>query len=42
MKDSLEKPSYEEYWPGMEGLAQREIVTNEADSQDNAHLISKY
>jgi len=27
---SLEKPSYEEYWPDMEGLAQREKVTDEA------------
>jgi uncharacterized protein len=30
MKASLEKPSYEEYWPDIEGLAQREIVTDEA------------
>jgi uncharacterized protein len=30
MKASLEKPSYEEYWPNIEGLAQREIVTDEA------------
>jgi len=30
MKASLEKPSYEEYWPDIEGLAQREIVTEEA------------
>jgi uncharacterized protein YcbX len=26
---SLEKPSYEEYWPDIDGLAQREKVTNE-------------
>jgi uncharacterized protein len=30
MKASLEKPSYEEYWPDIEGLAQRGIVTDEA------------
>jgi uncharacterized protein len=30
MKANLEKPSYEEYWPDIEGLAQREIVTDEA------------
>jgi uncharacterized protein len=30
MKASLEKPSYEEYWPDIEGLAQREMVTDEA------------
>jgi uncharacterized protein len=30
MKASLEKPGYEEYWPDIEGLAQREIVTDEA------------
>jgi uncharacterized protein len=30
MNASLEKPSYEEYWPDIEGLAQREIVTDEA------------
>jgi uncharacterized protein len=30
MKASLEKPSYEEYWPDIEGLAQRETVTEEA------------
>jgi uncharacterized protein len=30
MKASLENPSYEEYWPDIEGLAQREIVTDEA------------
>jgi uncharacterized protein YcbX len=29
MKASLEKPSYEEYWPDIEGLAQREKVTDE-------------
>jgi uncharacterized protein len=29
MKASLEKPSYEEYWPDIEGLGQREIVTDE-------------
>jgi uncharacterized protein len=27
---SLDKPSYEEYWPDVEGLAQREKVTDEA------------
>jgi uncharacterized protein len=27
---SLDKPSYEEYWPDIEGLAQREKVTDEA------------
>jgi uncharacterized protein len=30
MKASLETPSYEEYWPDIEGLAQRETVTDEA------------
>jgi MOSC domain-containing protein len=30
MKASLNKPSYEEYWPDIEGLAQREKVTDEA------------
>ena len=30
MKASLEKPSYEEYWPDIEGIAHREIVTDEA------------
>jgi len=30
MKASLEKPSYEEYWPEIEGLAQRGIVTDES------------
>lgn len=29
MKASLEKPRYEEYWPDIDGLAQREIVTDE-------------
>jgi len=29
MKASLDKPSYEEYWPDIEGLAQREKVTDE-------------
>jgi uncharacterized protein len=29
MRASLEKPSYEEYWPDIEGLAQREKVTDE-------------
>lgn len=29
MRADLEKPSYEEYWPDMEGLAQREKVTDE-------------
>jgi uncharacterized protein YcbX len=30
MKASLEKPSYEEYWPDIDGLAQRDAVTEEA------------
>jgi uncharacterized protein YcbX len=30
MKASLETPSYEEYWPDIEGIAHREIVTDEA------------
>jgi uncharacterized protein YcbX len=30
MRTSLENPSYEEYWPDIEGLAQREKVTDEA------------
>jgi uncharacterized protein YcbX len=30
MKASLEKPSYEEYWPDIDGLAHREMVTDEA------------
>jgi uncharacterized protein YcbX len=30
MRSNLEKPSYEEYWPDIEGLAQREKVTDEA------------
>jgi uncharacterized protein YcbX len=30
MKASMENPSYEEYWPDIEGLAQRETVTDEA------------
>jgi uncharacterized protein YcbX len=30
MKASLEKPIYEEYWPDIDGLAQREKVTDEA------------
>ena len=30
MKASLEKPIYEEYWPDIDGLAQREKVTEEA------------
>jgi uncharacterized protein len=30
MRANLEKPSYEEYWPDIEGLAQREKVTEEA------------
>ncbi|MFL6522960.1 MAG: hypothetical protein ACJ71B_05715 [Nitrososphaera sp.] len=30
IKASLTSPSYEEYWPDIEGLAQREIVTDEA------------
>jgi uncharacterized protein len=29
MRADLEKPSYEEYWPNIEGLAQRETVTDE-------------
>jgi uncharacterized protein YcbX len=29
MRASLEKPSYEEYWPDIEGLAQRQKVTDE-------------
>jgi uncharacterized protein YcbX len=29
MKASLEKPVYEEYWPDIDGLAQREKVTDE-------------
>ena len=29
MTSSLEKPSYEEYWPDIEGLARRETVTEE-------------
>jgi MOSC domain-containing protein len=32
MRASLDKPSYEEYWPDIEGLAQREKVTDEAMS----------
>ena len=30
MRANLEKPSYEEYWPDIEGLAQRDNVTDEA------------
>jgi uncharacterized protein YcbX len=30
MRASLDKPSYEEYWPDIKGLAQREKVTDEA------------
>jgi uncharacterized protein YcbX len=30
MRSGLRKPSYEEYWPDIEGLAQREKVTDEA------------
>jgi MOSC domain-containing protein len=30
IRASLEKPSYEEYWPDIDGLAQRETVTDEA------------
>lgn len=30
MRASLENPSYEEYWPDIDGLALREIVTDEA------------
>lgn len=29
MRASLEKPTYEEYWPDIDGLAQREKVTDE-------------
>lgn len=29
MRSSLEKPRYEEYWPDIDGLAQREKVTDE-------------
>jgi uncharacterized protein YcbX len=29
MRASLEKPSYEEYWPNIDGLAQREKLTDE-------------
>ena len=29
MRASLDKPSYEEYWPDIEGLAQRDKVTDE-------------
>jgi hypothetical protein len=30
IRNSLEKPIYEEYWPNVEGLAQREKTTDEA------------
>jgi uncharacterized protein YcbX len=30
IRASLEKPSYEEYWPDIDGLAQRDKVTDEA------------
>jgi hypothetical protein len=30
MRASLENPSYEEYWPDIDGLALRGIVTDEA------------
>jgi uncharacterized protein YcbX len=30
MRANLEKPSYEEYWPDIEGLAQRDNITDEA------------
>jgi uncharacterized protein YcbX len=30
MKANLDKPSYEEYWPNIDGLAQRDKVTDEA------------
>jgi uncharacterized protein YcbX len=30
MKASLDKPSYEEYWPDIDGLAQRNKVTDES------------
>jgi len=29
MRASLERPSYEEYWPDIDGLAQRAKVTDE-------------
>jgi len=29
MRAQLDKPSYEEYWPDIDGLAQREKVTDE-------------
>src|SRR5438094_10669531 len=29
MRANLEKPSYEEYWPDIDGLAHREKVTDE-------------
>ena len=32
IRNSLEKPIYEEYWPNIEGLAQREKTTDEAMS----------
>ena len=31
MRASLERPSYEEYWPDIDGLAQREKVTDETN-----------
>ena len=30
IRANLEEPSYEEYWPDIDGLAQRETVTDEA------------
>jgi len=30
MRAQLDKPSYEEYWPDIDGLAQREKVTDES------------
>ena len=29
MRANLERPSYEEYWPDIDGLAHREKVTDE-------------
>jgi uncharacterized protein len=30
MKANLDKPSYEEYWPDIDGLSQRNVVTDES------------
>jgi uncharacterized protein len=30
MRANLERPSYEEYWPNIDGLAQRDMITDEA------------